>query len=137
MVVCGFGALVYGVRLPTHTLPGAVLALLVGVLSLAALGFACAAIVPSENSAPPIANVIVLPLEFISGIFVPSDQIPDWMNSVAGVFPLKPLFDAILHAFSPVTQGAGFAWGDLAVVAAWGVAGLVFALRFFRWSPKR
>jgi ABC-2 type transport system permease protein len=137
VVVCGFGALVYGVRLPTHTLPGAVIALVVGVLALAALGFACAAIVPSENAAPPIANVIVLPLEFISGIFVPSDQIPDWMQSVAGVFPLKPLFDAILSAFSPATAGAGIAWGDLAVVAAWGVAGLLFALRFFRWSPKR
>jgi ABC-2 type transport system permease protein len=137
VVVCAFGALVYGVKLPTHTLPGVILALLVGVLSLAALGFACASIVPSENAAPPVANVIVLPLEFISGIFVPSNQIPDWMNSVAGVFPLKPLFDAILHAFNPTTTGAGVSWGDLGVVAAWGVAGLLFALRRFRWSPKR
>jgi ABC-2 type transport system permease protein len=93
--------------------------------------------VPSENSAPPIANVIVLPLEFISGIFVPSDQIPGWMQSVADVFPLAPLFDALLTAFNPATEGAGIAWGDLAVVAAWGVAGLIFAMRFFRWSPKR
>jgi ABC-2 type transport system permease protein len=137
VIVCAFGALVYGVRLPTHTLPGALVALLVGVLSLAALGFACASIVPSENAAPPIANVVVLPLEFISGIFVPADQIPDWMNTVAGVFPLKPLFDSILHAFDPTTTGAGFSWGHLAVVAAWGVGGLIFALRFFRWSPKR
>ena len=137
VVVCGFGALVYGVELPTHTLPGAMIALLVGVLSLGALGFACASIVPSENSAPPIANVIVLPLEFISGIFVPADQIPDWMLSVAGVFPLKPVFDAILTAFNPATAGAGIAWGDLAVVAAWGVAGLLFAMRFFRWAPRR
>jgi ABC-2 type transport system permease protein len=136
-IVCAFGALVYDVRLPTHTLPGALLALVVGVLALGALGFACAGIVPSENSAPPIANVLVLPLEFISGIFVPSDQIPGWMLDVAGVFPLKPEFDAILHAFNPATQGAGIAWGDLAVVAAWGVGGLIFAMRFFRWSPKR
>jgi len=137
VVVCAFGALIYGVQLPTHTLPGAVLALLVGVLSLAALGFACAAIVPSENAAPPIANVIVLPLEFISGIFVPADQIPKWMLDVASVFPIKPFFDALLHAFDPHTTGTGIMPGKLAVLVAWGVVGLVVALRFFRWSPKR
>lgn len=137
VVVCGFGALLYGVDLPGSTLPGAIVALVVGVLALAALGFACASVVPSENAAPPIANVIVLPLEFISGIFVPNDQIPDWMNTLAGWFPVKPLFDAVLTAFNPATTGAGFDFGDLAVVAAWGVAGLGFALVRFRWSPRR
>jgi ABC-2 type transport system permease protein len=137
VIVCGFGALVYGVKLPTATLPGAVLTLLVGVLALAALGFAAASIVPSENAAPPIANVVVLPLEFISGIFVPSDQIPSWMDDIASVFPVKPLFDGLLKAFTPGTAGPGIPWGDLAVLAVWGAAGLAFSMRFFRWSPRR
>jgi ABC-2 type transport system permease protein len=136
VVVCAIGALAYGVELPGSTLPGAVLAVAAGVLSLAALGFAAAAAVPSENAAPPIANVLVLPLEFISGIFVPAEQIPDWMDRIAALFPVKPLFDALLTAFDPATTGAGIAWGDLAVLAAWGVAGLLLALRFFRWSPR-
>ena len=97
--------------------------MLVGTCSLAALGFAVAGVVPSENAAPPMANVIVLPLEFISGIFVPSEQIPDWMNSIASVFPVKPLFDSLLAAFDPPRPGSASTWGDLAVVAAWGVAG--------------
>ena len=49
--------------------------------------------------------MIVLPLEFISGIFVPSEQIPDWMNSIASVFPVKPLFDSLLAAFDPADDG--------------------------------
>lgn len=137
VVVCAFGAVLYGVDLPTSTLPGVVISVVVGTFSLAAVGFAAAAAVPSENAAPPFANVIVLPLEFISGIFVPSEQIPDWMNSIAGVFPVKPLFDSLLAAFDPTATGIGVAWGDLAVVAAWGVAGAVVALRTFRWSPRR
>jgi ABC-2 type transport system permease protein len=137
VTVCLFGFALYGVELPTSTLPGVVVSVLVGTLSLAALGFAAAAAVPSENAAPPIANVIVLPLEFISGIFVPADNIPDWMNTIAGVFPVKPLFDSLLAAFDPTATGIGLDWGDLAVVAAWGVAGLIFALRRFRWSPRR
>ena len=136
VVVCLFGAVLYGVELPTSTLPGVVVSVLVGTFSLAALGFAVAALVPSENAAPPVANVIVLPLEFISGIFVPSEQIPDWMDNIASVFPVKPLFDSLLQAFDPVTTGIGVDWGALAVVAAWGVVGAVAALRFFRWAPR-
>ena len=137
VIVCGAGALLYGVDLPTGTLPGVLAAIVVGTFALAALGFAAAGVVPSENAAPPVANAIVLPLEFISGVFVPSEQIPEWLDSIASVFPVKPLFDAILTAFDPATTGAGVAWGDLAIVAAWGVAGALVALRTFRWSPRR
>ena len=52
------------------------------------------------------------------------------------MFPVKPLFDALLTAFDPDDDGRGIAWGDLAVLAAWGVAGVVLALRFFRWAPR-
>jgi ABC-2 type transport system permease protein len=136
VVVCGAGVIFYGVSLPDNALPGALLTLVVSVLCFSALGFAAAALVPSENAAPPIANAIVLPLEFISGIFVPSEQIPDWMDSIASVFPVKPLFDSLLKAFDPVTTGIGVDWGALAVVAAWGVVGAVAALRLFRWAPR-
>src|SRR4029079_18616108 len=125
-----------GVDLPGSTLPGVVVSVLVGTLALAALGFAVAAVVPAENGAAHIAHGIVLPLEFISGIFVPADNIPDWMNTVAGVFPVKPLFDSLMAAFDPTATGIGVDWGALAVVAAWGVVGGLVALRRFRWSPR-
>ena len=136
VILVAIGAIGYGVQVPTTTLPAVLVALLVGVLSLSALGFAFAAVVPSENAAPPMANAVVLPLYFISGIFIPTDQTPDWMDTVAGVFPVKPLFEALLTAFDPNTSGAGFDWGALAVVAAWGVAGGLFALTRFRWTPR-
>ena len=137
VVVCLYGAVVYGVDLPTSTLPGVVLCVLVGTFSLAALGFAAAGLVPSENAAPPVANVLVLPLQFISGIFVPTELIPGWISDVASVFPVKPLFDSLLAGFDPTATGPGFAWGDIAVVAAWGVVGALVALKTFRWSPRR
>jgi ABC-2 type transport system permease protein len=136
VVVCGVGAIFYGVSLPTNTLPGMILALLVGVFSLTALGFAFTLVIPSANAAPPMTNAIVLPLYFISGIFVPQDQIPDWMNTIAGIFPIRPLFQSLLTAFDPQTTRAGISWGHLAVIVAWGVAGLVVAIRGFRWVPR-
>lgn len=134
VVVVAIGAVAYGVDIPTTTAPAALVTVIVGVLTLPALGFALASVVPSENAAPPMANAIVLPLYFVSGVPIPSDQTPQWMDTVAGVFPVKPLFEALLHAFDPNTTGGGLDAAALAVLAAWGLAGGLFALRRFRWT---
>ncbi|HEV2819377.1 MAG TPA: ABC transporter permease [Solirubrobacteraceae bacterium] len=136
VVVALFGAVLYGVELPGSTLIGAIVAVLLGSATFAALGLAVTAVLPSENSAAPVTNVIVLPLYFISGIFVPAEQLPEIMRTIADLFPVKPLFDALLEAFTPTTTGLGLAWADLAVLAAWGSAGAGIAAQFFRWSPR-
>ena len=105
-------------------------------LGLTGVGILIAARMTSFEGFGTINNFIVLPLYFISGIFVPQDQIPDWMNTVAGIFPIRPLFQSLLTAFDPQTTGAGIEWGHLAVILAWGVAGLVVAIRGFRWVPR-
>ena len=43
--------------------------------------------------------------------------------------------NALLIAYNPHTTGLGFAGLDLLIVAAWGVAGLLVALRMFSWQP--
>ncbi len=52
------------------------------------------------------------------------------------MLPVKPFVDALTIAFDPRTAGAGFAAGDLAILAAWGVAGFLFSMRFFAWTPR-
>jgi ABC-2 type transport system permease protein len=137
VLLIAMGRVFYNVPIPTTTLPGLVLSVVLGTLALCALGFALSALVPSENAAPPIANAVALPLYFISGIFVPSSELPEWMQSLGDVLPLRPLFDALLVVFDPQTEGAGIEWGKLAIVAAWGVVGAVLALKLFRWTPRR
>ncbi len=136
VIVTVLGRLVYGVELPGRTLPGVALTVLVGTASLCTLGFALTAVIPSENAAPAVTNAIVLPLYFISGIFIPTDQIPEAMRTVAGFFPVKHLFDALLHAFDPASPGPGIRGGNLLVLAAWGLVGLVVATRTFRWTAR-
>jgi ABC-2 type transport system permease protein len=135
-VLVGLGWLVYDVAIPTSTMGAALLTLVVGVLAFSALAFALSSAIPSENAAAPITNAIVLPLYFISGIFVPDELIPNGVRSVAELFPVKNLYEAFLTAFDPATSGAGFQARELAIVAAWGLAGGVLALRTFRWSPR-
>ena len=136
VLVSVIGALVYGVTIPTHTLPALLVTLAVGAFSFSCLGFALAAVIPTEDAAPAVTNATVLPLYFISGIFIPEDEIPDGVLNFADLFPIRHFFEAIFTAWDPNTTGAGFELGDLAVVLAWGLVGLVIAVRFFRWEPR-
>lgn len=135
--VVALGAAVYGVTVPTTTAPALVLAVLVGTAAGCALGFALSAVIPSESAAPAVTNAVILPLYFFSGVFIPTDSIPTVMQRIGDAFPVKHIFTAVLTAFDPATTGAGVAWADLAIVAAWGLFGAAVAARRFRWAPFR
>jgi ABC-2 type transport system permease protein len=136
VLVTGLGAIFFGVEVPTTTLPALLVTLLVGAFAFCSLGFALSAAIPSEDAAPAITNATVLPLYFISGVFIPETEIPDGVLQVADLFPIRHFFEAFFATFDPATTGAGFEWGQLAVVAAWGLAGLLIAVRSFRWAPR-
>lgn len=137
VVVAGIGRVVYGVELPDRSLAGFAVTLLVGTAAFCCLGIAVTAVIPTQKAASPITNAMVLPLYFVSGTFFPTDDAPGWLRAAARVFPVRHFGEAMLDSFAPPAgSGAGFAWDNLAVVAAWGAAGLVVALRTFRWTPR-
>jgi ABC-2 type transport system permease protein len=136
VVVAAIGRIIYGVDIPWERLPAVLVTLLVGAASFSCLGFALSAAIPSEDAAAPMSNAALLPLYFLSGIFIPESEIPSGVLSFADIFPIRHFFEAFFAAWSPETSGAGFEWGDLAIVAAWGVAGLLIAVRTFRWEPR-
>jgi ABC-2 type transport system permease protein len=137
VLVSVIGRLVYDVSIPDSRLPAVLVTLAVGAFTFCCLGFALTAAIPSEDAAPPISNAVVLPLYFISGIFIPDSEIPQGVLDFADLFPIRHFFEAFFTAWDPNTVGAGFEWGDLAVVAGWGIAGLLVALFAFRWEPRR
>ncbi|HEX8158069.1 MAG TPA: ABC transporter permease [Solirubrobacteraceae bacterium] len=138
-ILIAIGALAFGVSVPTHTLPGLISALVLGATTFCALGIAYTRLIPGIEAAPAMTNAVVLPLYFISGVFVPTDQLrnlPGFLRFLADALPVKPFVDALLKAFNPHTTGAGLAGEDLAILAAWGVIGLLLAVRFFVWTPR-
>ena len=112
------------------------LTLAVGAATFSCLGIALTAAIPSEDAAAPITNVAVLPLYFLSGVFIPESEIPSGVLHVADAFPIRHFFEAFFAAWDPGTVGAGLEWGHLAVVGVWGLAGLGIAVRTFRWTPR-
>jgi ABC-2 type transport system permease protein len=135
-VLMAIASIAFGVSLPTHTLPGLLLTLAVGAGAYCALGIAFTRLISSVDAAPAMTNAVVLPLYFISGVFVPLSQIKGLLRDIASILPAEPFVDALTVAFDPRTTGAGIAGEDLAIIAGWGVLGLLLAVRFFVWTPR-
>jgi ABC-2 type transport system permease protein len=135
VLVTALGRVLFDVAVPWSRLGALLVTLAVGSASFCALGMALTALIPSREAAPAITNLVVFPLYFLSGVFIPQSEIPTGVLHVADLFPIRHLFDALLTGFNPATGGAGFELGNLAVVAAWGLLGLAVALRRFRWEP--
>ncbi|HEX6455208.1 MAG TPA: ABC transporter permease [Solirubrobacterales bacterium] len=135
VLLAAIGGVLYGVSVPWERLPAILLALIVGAASFCCLGIALTAAIPSQDAAAAIVNALLLPLYFLSGVFIPEDQLPNGVITFADLFPVRHFFDAFFDAYVPA-GGSAVSWDNLAVVAAWGIAGLLLAIKFFRWTPR-
>jgi ABC-2 type transport system permease protein len=131
------GVVAYGVSIRAETIPAVLVTLALGAICFCALGLAVSGLCPNSDAAPAIVNFSIFPLLFISGIFFPLDTAPDWLKTLAEIFPIQHLANALQFAFDPRTRGLGFAGEDLIILGVWTVAGVFLALRFFRWESTR
>jgi ABC-2 type transport system permease protein len=136
LLMLSVGVVAYGLEVYVDQLPAAAVTFAVGVTTFAALGLALAAFSPTGDTAPAVANATLLPVAFISDVFIPLQDPAPWLRFLGDFFPLKHFVVPLQDAFSPFTTGSGFRWGDLGVMTLWGVVGLAYALRFFSWEPR-
>ena len=130
-----FGVLVYDASFPTGMdLVRFVITLIVGAGCFAAIGLAVTGLVPNADAGPPIVNAIILPLLFLSGVFIASSNSPAWVTWTGRIFPVKHLVDALRDSFLGLPS---FSWTNVGVMALWLVVGVVVASRTFRWEPGR
>lgn len=130
------GVVFYDLQIYGETLAAAVVTFMFGAGAFAGLGLALAALSPTGDTAPAIANATLLPLAFISNVFLDTGDAPAWIQRVGDFFPLKHFVTPMQDAFSPFTTDAAWRWDDLAVLAAWGAVGALVALRYFKWEPR-
>jgi ABC-2 type transport system permease protein len=155
-ITMAFGVVFYHADLPTGVdLFRFAVTLLVGGASFAALGLAITCAIPNADASPPIVNASILPLLFLSGIFIPlGSNPPTWITVIGDIFPVKHFADAMQSGFvgktvsdalakfaaahpnAPVAATT-FSWTDVLFVALWGLAGLIVAARFFSWEPRK
>jgi ABC-2 type transport system permease protein len=134
-ICAAFGAIFYHATLPTRTLPAFVLTLVIGASAFCALGIAMTAAIPNADAAPAVVNASILPLLFISNVFIPLNNPPAWLDFISKVFPVRHFADALIGSFFAL-NGSGLQGSDVLIVGVWGLAGLLISLRFFSWEPR-
>ncbi|TDU79226.1 ABC transporter permease [Streptomyces sp. KS 21] len=139
------GSTLFGLDLPASAAKwltfGWIFAL--GLTGCALLGIAISSLPKSGKSA---SSVVVLPfliLQFVSGVFIPVNAIPDWLLNVGALFPLKWMCQGLRGVFLPesaavLEQAGSWEYGKVALVlGAWVVGGLVLCLLTFKWKNRR
>ncbi|MGN6576518.1 MAG: ABC transporter permease [Nocardioides sp.] len=136
VLLMAVGVLVYDVQLWWARIPAMLVTVLMAVACFAALGVAVAGIARSAALAQSAAIGAALVLSFVSGL-MGVGTLPGWADAVAGVFPVKPLKDALELQLDPWAVGNGWDLGALAMFAAWTLAAVAVAAWTFRWEPVR
>jgi ABC-2 type transport system permease protein len=138
------GMAFYHLHLPTSGAKWWTLAwvFVLGTVACSLLGIAVSSLPSSSTNSFPVITLPFLVLQFISGVYVPFNNVPPWLQHIAEVFPLKWISQGLRSAFLPAQAAKlepGQAWqhGQTALVlAVWIVGGLVLCLMTFRWRPR-
>ncbi len=135
-IMVGLGVVAFSVNIELAKVPAMLLAFVVGSATFATLGVALASVAKSASSASALANATILPMAFISNIFIDlgSDP-PKYLRVAADIFPLKHFGVAFSEAMNPWSEAPAIEWDRLGVLLIWLVVGALAARRLFSWEP--
>lgn len=104
-----------------------------GIVMILGIGLALGGWAKNERQVAPLANIIVFPMMFLSGVFFPRYLMPEWLQGVTTFMPLTPVIDG---ARLIATEGKSLidVAPQLGIMAAWAVIIYIIAFRVFRWE---
>jgi ABC-2 type transport system permease protein len=107
--------------------------LLIGSLAFFSIGMLVGAFCKTEEAANGAANIVILPMAFLSGSFFPTDGLPDWLKAVSNVFPMKHLNTGMADV---MVRGKGIEalFVPAAVLIGFTVVVGFIAARVFKWE---
>ncbi len=82
-----------------------------------------------------MCDFTVVPLYFISGVWIPTQQLGGTLRSIASVFPVEHLAAALHLAAVRASFIGALSTSDLLVLALWALGAAAFAARYFSWLP--
>jgi ABC-2 type transport system permease protein len=130
-ILVGVGWLVFGVAV-RGSLWLLLVTSLVGAMTFCGMGLLIASRARTVEGASGLANLVMLPMWLLSGVFFSSERFPDRVQPLIRALPLTALNDALRGVITEGRSPAAVA-AKLAIVAAWGLASFLVALRIFRW----
>ena len=144
VILALMGVILFDVSLPTT--PSRLLTLLwvfaLGITAASLTGIAVGGLVSSGKSAPAVVNLPFVVLQLVSGVFIPFTQLPTWLSTASGVFPLRWIVQGMRSVFLPdefktIEVAHNWQHGLTALIlGVWCVAGFRLCLRTFNWLKK-
>ena len=131
-IFVGVGVALFGLQLTGYWWMSIPL-LAAGTLAFLSLGLLAGAVAPTIEAAVAIANIVVLPMAFLSGSFFPLDQAPEWLRAVSKVLPLTYLNEGMLDVMVR-GEGPSAVLVPIGVLLAFAAVVTLIAGRFFRWD---
>jgi ABC-2 type transport system permease protein len=106
---------------------------LLGATMLFGIGLAIGGWAKNENQAAPLAQLVTLPMMFLSGVFFPTFLMPAALQAVTKFIPLTPVIDSVRLI---VTEGKTVMdlGPQMAVMLGWTIVIYIIAFRVFRWE---
>ncbi len=108
----------YGVDMSPAGLAAMAITTVVGTLAFACIGYAVSIMVGSPDAAQPIVQATMLPLWFISGVFIPTATLSATLRSVGSLFPVEHIASGLHLASVRSSFSTAISVNDLLVLAA-------------------
>jgi ABC-2 type transport system permease protein len=135
-ILLAIAAVAYHVNLSAGAIAAITATTVVGTLAFACVGYAVSGLIGSVDTAQPVAQATMMPLYFISGVWIPTAQLGSTLRGVASVFPVEHLAAALHQASVRGSFAQAVSPKDLLVLGVWAVAGTAVAARGFSWLPR-
>ncbi|GGM85541.1 transport permease protein [Thermopolyspora flexuosa] len=139
------GVLLYDLEPPADAARWATFAwvFVLGLAACSLLGIAFSSLPRSAKSASAVVTLPFVALQFVSGVFIPFAELPQWVTHLASLFPLRWMCQGFRSVFLGDAGAALELTGSYEldrvalILAAWTVGGLLLCLKTFRWTSRR
>ena len=104
-LVLAAGVAFYDLQMPSRSVLAIIVTLVLASACFSALGLALAMALPTMELTIAVSNGIVIPLAFLSDMFMMTGQMPDWLATIGWLFPLKHLTARVRRRPQPLPLG--------------------------------
>ncbi len=104
-----------------------------GTLAFLSIGLLVGALAKSQQAATALANLIILPMAFLGGAFIPLAFAPHWLQQVSYVMPLRYLVVGMQNVMAR-GDGPVSALPAMGILLGFAAVLTLIAVRLFRWE---